>query len=229
MSAVQLEGQTVSRDENGLMSVQIPFYVQTLDETMKVSGGSPFGLPETGRQVTQIEGLGYQVVLTYGGSEGESKDEDGTVEFDSSFKEEPLDSHPLWLEIAERFGGKVEDKEVVFPKTLPRSQLSSAGLTGNEPTQEVKNPMYGVKTYLGLYCVFRRTYVKKSFPRNILDSVGTTREKLPKGLPTPKGRNWLVNPPKIRKAGNAWEITEELILSKAGEKWPPSVYRLISK
>jgi hypothetical protein len=229
--SVQLEGQTVSRDERGLISVQIPFYVATLDETMTVSGGNPFGLPETNRQVSQIEGLGYQVVLTYEGSEGtdDGDAEEGTYEFDSSFKEEPLESHPFWPDIKAKFSGSIVDKEVTFPESLPQSQLSKAGLTGNEPAKPVKNPMFGVKTYLALYSVFRRTYVKKKIPKGLLESVGTTKEKLPGGLSTPKGRNWLVMPPKIRKRGNSWEISEELTLSKPGEKWPPSVYRLIAK
>lgn len=226
----QTTGWSASRDERGLISVQVPMFVDSLADTMTVSGGSPYGLPEVGRQISQIEGAGYQVVITYEGSEGQAADdEEGTYEFDSSFREEPIESHPQWPVIKARFGGSVQDDKAVFPETLPRAQISTYGLTGNEPDAQVKNPMFGVRTYLALYVVFRRTYVRRAFPRHLLDSVGTTREKLPRGLPTPKGRNWLVQPPKISKRGDSWEIAEEWTLSKPGEKWPPAIYRYIAR
>lgn len=229
----QLEGYAINRDERGLVSVQVPVWAATENETLTVTppNGAPFGLPETNRSVSAFEAeLGYQVTITYEGAEKKDKDSEAeTYEFDSSFKEEPIESHPAWSEIKTKFGGSVVDKEVTFPETLPRSQISTAGLTGNEPTTQVRNPMFGIKTYLALYVVFRRTYVKKNIPKGLLDAVGTTRDKLPAGLPTPKGRNWLIMPPKIRKRGNAWEITEELTLSKPGEKWPAAVHKLIQK
>ena len=89
--------------------------------------------------------------------------------------------------------------------------------------------MFGQSTYLVLHAVFRRTYLVRRVPKDLLDGVGTTRERLPGGLPTPKGRNWLIMPPKVARRGNVFEITEEWMLSKPGQKWPEAIYGLIER
>jgi hypothetical protein len=226
----QMLGLTASRDDRRLVSVSVPWNCKTLGETMTVGGGHPFGLPETGRQVSQLEDGSFQVSITYEGTENELP-EDESYEFDSSFREEPIESHPNIALIRSHFGGTTsDDGRITFPERLPRKSTSGAGLSGNESSGAgEKNPMFGQSTYLVLHAVFRRTYLKKKVPKNLLDEAGTTRDKLPGGLPTPKGRNWLVMPPKVSKRGNVFEITEELLLSKPGEKWPPAVYRLIQR
>ena len=223
-------GLTANRDERRLMSVSVPWNCSTLAETMSVGGGKPFGLPETGRQVSQLEDGSFQVTITYEGTETEPP-EDDSYEFDSSFREEPIESHPNIALIRSRFGGVTgDDGRITFPERLPRHNSGGTGLSGNESTASAeKNPMFGQTTYLVLHAVFRRTYLKRRVPKDLLESAGTTREKLPGGLPTPSGRNWLVMPPKVSKRGNVFEITEELLLSKPGEKWPPAVYRLIQR
>jgi hypothetical protein len=225
-------GLSASRDERRLLSVSVPWNCRTLAETMTVGGGNPFGLPETGRQVTQLEDASFQVTITYEGTEAEPAGEE-SHEFDSSFREEPIESHPRIDRIRKRYGGVTgDDGRITFPEKLPRAAQagSGSGLSGSEPagTGE-KNPMFGQSTYLVLHAVFRRTHLKRKVPKNLLDDAGTTREKLPGGLPTPKGRNWLVMPPKASKRGNVWEISEEWLLSKPGEKWPPAVYGLIER
>jgi hypothetical protein len=57
----QMLGLTANRDERRLMSVSVPWNCTTLAETMSVGGGKPFGLPETGRQVSQLEDGSFQV------------------------------------------------------------------------------------------------------------------------------------------------------------------------
>ncbi|NDD52831.1 hypothetical protein EBZ39_02955 [bacterium] len=231
---------TVSRDERNMLSVQVPFRVPTLDETLTVSAGAPFGLPEVGRAVNQLEGgAGYQVVITHEGTTGENEGEaDGTIEFDQMFREEPLESHPNWDKIKAEYGGSVVDKELNFPEflgnaTTARVGTLTKGLTGDYAdaarSSQRRNPLFGQKTYLALYVVYRRSYVRKTFPKGILDLAGSTRAKLPGGLPTPKGRNWLIQPPKVQRRGTSWEVTEEWILSKPGEEWPRWVFDVMLK
>ena len=225
----QMLGMTASRDERRLLSVSVPWNCKTLAETMTVGGASPFGLPETGRQVSQLEDASFQVTITYQGTEGEPPAEE-TYEFDSSFREEPIESHPQIARIRKRYGGVTnDDGRITFPEKLPSAGSDGSGLSGSESTSTEKNPMFGQTTYLVLHAVFRRTYLKRRVPVNLLDEVGTTREKLPGGLPTPKGRNWLIMPPKVSKRGNVFEISEEWMLSKPGEKWPPAIYGLIER
>ena len=225
----QMLGLSASRDERRLVSVTVPWNCKTLAETMTVGGGTPFGLPETGRQVSQLEDASFQVNITYEGTEGEPDDE-ATYEFDSSFREEPIESHPKIDRIKRRFGGETgEDGRIVFPEKLPGDAGQSSGLSAWESRSAERNPMFGQSTYLVLHAVFRRTYLKRRLPAGLLDEVGTTRERLPGGLPTPKGRNWLVMPPKVGKRGNVFEVVEEWMLSKPGEKWPEAIYGLIER
>ena len=225
----QMLGLSASRDERGLVSISVPWNCKTLAETMTVGEGSPFGLPETGRQISQLEDASYQVTITYEGTEDEPDEED-SYEFDSSFREEPIESHPRINQIRKRFGGVVgDDGRITFPEKLPGAAGEGTGLSGAESAGSEKNPMFGQATYLVLNAVFRRTYLRRRVPKDLLDNVGTTRARLPGGLPTPKGRNWLVMPPKVATRGNVFEITEEWMLSKPGEEWPEALYGLIER
>jgi len=225
----QMLGLTASRDERGLMRVSVPWNCKDLDATMTVGGSPAFGLPETGRQVNQLEDASYQVTITYEGAEDEPADED-TYEFDSSFREEPIESHPQIARIKKRYGGTVgDDGRITFPETLPRAASEGTGLSGAERNAEERNPLFGQTTYLVLHAVFRRTFLKRRVPPDLLNRVGTTCEKLPGGLPTPGGRNWLVMPPRVARRGNVYEISEEWMLSKPGEKWPEAIYGLIER
>ena len=227
-ASFQMLGLSASRDERGLVSISVPWNCKTLAETMSVGGGAPFGLPETGRQVSQLEDSSYQVTITYEGTENESEDE--SYEFDSSFREEPIESHPKINQIKKYFGGVLgDDGRITFPDKLPNASGEGAGLGGGESTNSEKNPMFGQSTYLVLNAVFRRSYLKRRISKDLLDGVGTTRERLPGGLPTPNDRNWLVMPPKVARRGNVFEITEEWMLSKPGEPWPKAIYGLIER
>jgi hypothetical protein len=225
----QMLGLSASRDERKLVSLSVPWNCKTLAETMTVGGGAPFGLTETGRQVSQLEDASFQVTISYEGTEEEPGEED-SYEFDSSFREEPIESHPKIARIRKRFGGVLgDDGRITFPERMPGGAGETAGLGGGETSKAEKNPLFGQTTYLVLNAVFRRTYLKRRVPSDLLDEVGTTRARLPGGLPTPKGRNWLVMPPKVARRGNVFEITEEWMLSKPGEEWPEALYGLIER
>jgi len=222
-TSFQTTGLKGSRDKTGLVSITVPFYVETLDEAFRVGGSPPVGLHEDSRSIEDVEGAGYVVHITYEGLES-GKDEGTTdYEFDPSFSEEPIESHPLIQELVDRYQGEVDPKtkKVTFPATLAGG---GSGLDGSG--NEKPNPLAGLSTYVSLRSVFRTTYTARKIPPRLLKEIGTVKSSLPGGFPTPSGRDWLVMPPKISKRGNAYQISEELMMSPPGG-WPKSIYRLI--
>lgn len=227
-SSFQMLGLTGSRDERGLTSIAVPWNCAALNEVLSVGGDNPFGLPETKRAVSQLDDGSYQVTITHEGTQAE----DGrgeTFEFDSMFREEPIESHPNIDRLKTMFGGTLNsDGRIMFPEKTPSGKGAGTGL-GSARSSSDKNPMFGVTTYLVLNAVFRHTYLKRAVPGDLLDKVGTTRSNLPEGFPTPAERNWLIMPPKVSKRGNVFEIAEEWMLSKPGQKWPEAIYGLIQR
>lgn len=223
----QMLGLSGGRDERGLITVAVPWNCATLNEALSV--GSPvMGLPETRRAISQLEDGSFQATITYEGAEGENGDKD-TFEFDSMFREEPIESHPSIDRLKTQFGGSLNaDGRIVFPEKTPSNKGAGTGLSGSRSSSD-KNPMFGVTTYLVLNAVFRHTYLSRSVPSDLLQKVGTTRDRLPEGFPTPTDRNWLIMPPKVNKRGNVFEIAEEWMLSKPGQKWPDAIYGLIQR
>jgi len=224
----QTLGFSASIDERGFISAEVPMFCETLNEALTISGGNPFGLPEVSRSINQVESIGYEVKIRYEGNkgpEGSNEAEASTYEFESGFKEIPLVNHPNWWRISQKYGGSwdAQTGQIVWAQTIPRGNISKKGLSTAAQNEEIANPLAGVQTYQALVQTFRRSYVQRRFPQRQLEAVGTTREKLPKGFPTPKGRNWLIRPPKIAKRGNVWEIIEEWELSLPGRKHLPEI------
>lgn len=220
-----MEGASGSRDERNVYSLTVPWYAPTLDEVGTVGGAPPLGLTETGRTWDELDAGGYRVDITHEGiPEGEDKEQE-TIEFDADFKEEPLPAHASWLTIKEKYKGSVDSTGAVkFDEFLERAYRGSLG--GTQSGNKVKNPLFGLKTYLELSVIFRRTRIVETLPSNLLSSIGSIQQSLPDGLPTPENRDWLVMPPKVTKRGNVWQIRDEWKLSPKGG-WPPEVYNLI--
>jgi hypothetical protein len=224
----QMLGLSGSRDERGLVSLAIPWNCATLAETLSVGGANPFGLPEVGRALSQLDDGSFQVTIAFEGTENPEGQAD-SFEFDSSFREEPIESHPAIESIKERYGGTLNSEgRLTFPEKIPGNRGGGTGL-GARRESGGANPMFGVSTYLVLNAVFRHTYLRRTIPNDLLNQVGTTRDSLPEGFPTPPNRNWLVMPPKVVRRGNAYEIAEEWMLSKPGQRWPEAVYGLVQR
>lgn len=244
MNSFQMPGQKGSIDDKGVVQWTVPYFVEDLADVLKVGREAPVsGLIEVGRTWSddgEVQGVGIKVEVTYEGGGGPGSQPD-SYEFDSSFREESLVAHPLWsTHLKPIFKGKYDDesKTIKFPEYLEGK--SGSGLSGDfvgppSPGQlakfkrenQKKNPLYGVETFLSLSSIFRHTYVKSSVSASIFERIGTIRESLPGGFPTPDGRNWLVMPPKISQRGSVYQITEELALSKPGG-WEPTIYALIT-
>ncbi len=65
----QMLGLSGSRDERGLISMAIPWNCGTLSETLSIGGTFPFGLPEVGRAISQLDDGSYQVTINFQGIE----------------------------------------------------------------------------------------------------------------------------------------------------------------
>lgn len=222
-------GTRVARDKRGLITASLSFVVDSIEETM---GGLPavLGLAEVGRNATEREDKRFLVQVDY---EGASSDgiapEDDNSEFDESFREEPIETHPDIKGLIKYYGGEVDpvSKRVTFAMDLPKTASGGNGLGGAlKPQQDGKNPLYGLSTYLVLSAVFRRQYLKKTLPVSLFSSIGRVVKSLPGGFPTPSGHDWLIRPPKVSKRGSCYEVTEEWVMSPPGG-WPPQVYQLM--
>jgi hypothetical protein len=219
-----MSGTKGARDKTGLITLSIPWYVDSLAEVLTVSQEAPLGLVEINRDWTDIEGAGFEVLIDYEGLE-EGRDEgEFEYDFDPSFSEEPIETHPLISALVSRYDGQVDPqtKKVTFGPTM---EDKSGGLSGGAGTEK-RNPLAGLTTYISLRSVFRTTYSTRDLPGSIFKDIGTIKSSLPKQFPTPQGRDWLVMPPKVTQRGNAYQITEELMMSPPGG-WPKNIYKLI--
>ena len=228
-NSFQIQGFGANVDERGLITAEVPMYCETINEALTISGGNPFGLPEFSRSISQVETGGYEVRIRYEGTQGKKGEEEAsTYEFDTSFQEESYANHPDWPTLAEKYGGTIVNGQVEWAEQIPRGNISRKGLSQAKQSEQVANPLLGTKTYRVFMVVFRRSYMTRNFPLRQFEAVMTIREKLPKGLPTPKSRNWLIMPPKISKRGRDWEVTEEWMLSAPGKKWNSETYKSLA-
>lgn len=222
----QIPGQKGNVSKEGVVTWTVPYFVEDLSDVLIIGDKPPVaGLIEVGRSWTDIEGAGLQVDVEYEGVVGNPEDKESTYDYDSSFKEETLLAHPLWHKIKEFYKGRYdkEEKRIEFDEFL---STGTTGLGGNPDGTGRKNPMFGLETFLSLASVFRHTYLRTVVPPSIFNEIGTIKDSLPGGFPTPTGRDWIVMPPKISQRGGVYQITEEWMLSQPGG-WPANVYKLI--
>ena len=237
MKTFQMPGQKGSIDDKGVVQWTVPYFVEDLASVLAAGKEPPLpGLIEVGRTWSddeEIAAVGLKVEVTYEGytGTGDPEDQPDTYDFDASLREESLVGHPDWEGLKILFDGKYdqETKSVSFPEFMDKYKVGLGGLSGTPDGRgRIKNPLFGVETYLSLASVFRRTYIRKTVPAFALSQIGTIQKSLPGGFPTPPGRDWLVMPPKISQRGGVFQITEELMMSQPGG-WPESVYSFIER
>lgn len=227
-AAFETLGLTGRQDQRGIVSLTIPYYCYTREEMLTVGAGSYLGLDETDRTFSSHDDGNFLAYVTYegtSGGDGDGRGKDGeTISFESSFSEEPIETHPEIESLKTIYAGTYDaaTKLISFAEFLSGK---TGALSGGK---KEKNPMFGVKTYLDVKAVFRRTYVASVVPSDILTSIGKVVSSLPTGMPTTPGRDWLIMPPKIAQRGKVYEITEELMMSKPGG-WPKTLYGLITQ
>jgi hypothetical protein len=139
--------------------------------------------------------------------------------------EDPIQTHPFFDTLKTRYAWDAAKEQ--FAETLPESSGEQTALSGSGKKPK-KNPMFGVDNWLVVGAVFRKTYAAKAIPATILRGIGTIVDK-PPGIEqfkipgAAKKRNWLKMAPKIKRKGNAVEITEEYMLS-GPNGWLRDVY-----
>lgn len=221
---LQLLGTGGGVDKNGIVSVDVPMWVATLGEALRASVDLGLGIPLVSRNFKQSEEGGYEVTLHYEGLEDEAKDDQTTFEFDVSMSEDPIESHPNFDAIAEKYGW--DEVEKAFPKFPPGGTSDGGALS--KKTKAKKNPLYGTESYLAVGAIFRKTYATRTIPPGVLRGIGSIVERPPDigqfRLPsTGSKRNWLKLAPKIRRRGNSVEVTEEWMLS-GPNGWNKDIY-----
>lgn len=222
---LQLLGISGGVDRNGVLSVDVPMWVATLREALSVRPDIDLGIPLVSRSFKQSEEGGYEVTVHYEGLDGkEPADDQITFEFDISMSDDPIEAHPNFDTIAEKYGW--DEVERSFPK-FPPEQTSEGNALGKK-SKAKKNPLYGTESYLAVGAVFRKTYAVRAIPAGLLHGIGGIVSRPPDigqfRMPaTGSKRNWLKLAPKIRRRGNSVEITEEWMLS-GPNGWNQDIY-----
>jgi hypothetical protein len=250
MEPFRQAGARLTKERTGIKRLTIRWWAPTLEDADTCGDDKVIGLPLVSRSVDEKEPAGptagYDVTLNYEGLNTEPTAAE-QEEFEGSFREEPIESHPLIREIAAYYGGTLDPDtgRIVFPQTIPgwqkaggianaavgfsSTRLGLTGTTRKGATQTERNPLFGLTSFPLMQVVFRRTYATKTLRRGLLKEVGKIRKSLPKGyeaLDDPDF-DWLVQPPKVRRRGNCYEVTEELIRGPQGG-WPEAIHGLIA-
>lgn len=236
-----LDGETGSRDENKISTVNAVFSAASFKDVLSVGGDKYHGLVESGRSWTALNDNtgGFTVVVTYkgylspdggeGGEPTEVETEQWSADFD--YSEEPIEAHPKFERIKKVYNGvKRPDGTYQFSEVMPKDS-SSKGLGGKTLSGGEKNPMFGVSTYALLQARVSRTFSTKRLRASLVAAAGSIKKTLPNAPEqfeelTPGDRNWMCMPPKITQNGDVFRVEESWLLSPPGG-WPPEVYELL--
>ena len=219
-------GITGGISETGIATVEVPIYVATLAEAISVLPDLGVGLPYRSRTFSQEDEGTFKVVLHFEGVTLQFNEQDQvTFELDVSMNEDPIQTHPFFDTLKVRYHWDVVKEQ--FSETLPAAGGQQTALSGMTKKTK-KNPLFGVEHWLVIGAVFRKTYAAKTIPATLLHGIGTIIDKPPgieqfKIPSAAKKRNWLKMAPKIKRKGNAVEITEEYMLS-GPNGWIQDIY-----
>ena len=142
----------------------------------------------------------------------------GTFEMFCSFESKPIELHPRIDKLSIDYGGYfTPDGYAKWPPTY--TPTNKGGLGSSTPA---KNPMFGVTRWKEVTLTLRHTYFTEKLSAAIWDTTGKIVNRLPAGLPIPKGekdkdgkeipRRWMMQAPAVNKQGNAWQVVQEFVL-----------------
>jgi len=177
-------------------------------------------------EINPEEGGGYG--LTQWFYEGAVGDMSKSVyEFQGSYNQEPMTSHPGIGDLMKKYGGVLFDGEIEWQPTAPEGTKGKKGLNSKGEVKDDINLMYGVQSYLAIGAVWteQKIYALDDIPDWILNGVGFIFEgdKVPGEPPTPPGRNWLEMSPNATQRGTVMQLTRAFMLSGMGG-WIPDIY-----
>jgi hypothetical protein len=142
----------------------------------------------------------------------------GTFEMFCSFESKAIELHPRISKLSVDFGGYfTPDGFAKWPPTY--TPTKGGGLSSGS---SIVNPMFGVTRYKEVTLNLRHTYFTKSVNPEIWDTAGRIVDKLPAGIPIPKGekdkdgkeipRRWMMQAPAVSRQGEAWQVVQEYVL-----------------
>jgi hypothetical protein len=222
----QTVGLTASTDEIGIRTITVPFVAETLDTALNYGEQSFQGLPKIRHEVTQDENGWFSGVLTYQGQRTDAGAGPPVKVFSlqSSYEEEPIESHPRLKELMEKYSGsKGADGRVQWAEEI-ESENKSRGFGKAEESSTKANPMFGVEKWKKLSVIWSVTYAARTIPGDALNRIGRTLASPPGNPPSLAGRSrWLAMPVRATKRGNVSEITEEFLL--LDDSQPDDLYK----
>jgi hypothetical protein len=190
------------------------------------------GYQATNISYTRINDTAYEQSVTYEAmTEGSSSEAGGVVwlqagvkgtfEMFCSYETKPIELHPRIDKLSVDFGGYFTPDG--FAKWPPTYTPTARGGLGSGNT--IPNPMFGVTKYKEPTLTLRHTYFTRNVNPNIWFNTGCVVNKLPAGIPIPKGerdsegkeipRRWMMQAPSISRQGDAWQVVQEYVLLDA--------------
>lgn len=219
-------GITGGISETGIATIEVPVFVATLADALTVLPDLGVQLPYRSRNFSQEEDGTFKVVLHFEGITSSPSEDQVTFELDASMNEDPIQTHPYFDTLKTRYHWDAVKEQ--FSETLPENSGQQTALSGGNSQKTVKNPLFGVENWLVVGAVFRKTYSAVTIPGTLLRGIGTIIDRPPGieqfRIPSAASkRNWLKMAPKIKRKGNAVEITEEYMLS-GPNGWIKDIY-----
>ena len=224
-TGVEMLGGGGGMDARGKTTINKKFFVT--DKAQLETAPAISGYSATNISYTRINDTAYEQSVTY---EAQSESSGtgttvwlqngvkGTFEMFCSFESKPIELHPRIDKLSVDFGGYFTfDGYAKWPPTYTPTTGGGLG-SGNT----IPNPMFGVTRYKEITLTLRHTYFTKTVNPNIWDTAGRVVEKLPAGIPIPKGEKdkdgkeippkWMMQAPAVSRQGEAWQVVQEYVL-----------------
>lgn len=145
-------------------------------------------------------------------------------EFQGSMESVPIQAHPQYRSWLNVYGNEDTNGNWRPFHSMPTTGGSGLPGSGGDTAQGGKNPLLGVEAFLSIGGVWTMRYGIRTVPSSALSGVGTITSSVPGTPPAiPANRNWLKGSPTITWRGNAWDVTEQYLLSGMGG-WSRLVY-----
>jgi hypothetical protein len=220
-------------NERGIESWAVRWWAETPADARTCGDLVFFGFPSRGRVIGPATGegpesLGYYSTITYEGLSPEAKGV-ATYQFSPSTSREPMERSPLILELMRDYGGVEQKGKIVFPARAPKkaaSDDSGFALSEGASSGDEKNPLFGWEDYQVWGGIWSQTIAYKDIPPDAIDDIWKIVETVPGKMRTPKGRNWMIQPPGISVRGDAVDLSRNWMLSPPGG-WPPIISRIL--
>lgn len=211
------------------------------------------GLPLVKRDVKERSDGAYDVSFNFDGHFTPESADGEEYSLDGSTSDEKIEAHPEIAMLVKRwYPGKTlksapnEQGEIIFPSTIKGTQGSTnvdlyvAGLpifstlapgdvapeSSGSDSDEIPNPLHGIRTYLEDSLVWTRTRVRQDFDEGLVRQLGCIGSppvgRL--GQRPPSGREWIMIRVRADWRGNVWKMADSWLQSGRGG-FPPGVYR----